>query len=88
MLPEDLELEERTALSQATCAQAIYRLEMGPEHFVRAQRERVTGRAFSAEGKLPILGPQASRLLASAGLFRLTAGVGRRGDRGRRWQAG
>jgi hypothetical protein len=83
----DLYAEEQAALGQATCAQAVYRLEMGPEHFVRAQREKVTGRAFSAEGKLPILGPEASRLLAAAGLFRVTTAVGHRGASSRRWQA-
>lgn len=75
----DLEARERAALSRATCAQAIYRIEMGDEHFVRAQRQRVSGRAFTAEGKLPIVGPQAERELAAGGLFRLTTRVGGRG---------
>lgn len=83
-----LDSVEREALKRATCAQALYRLEMGDEHFVRAQRQKVTGRSFSAEGKLPIVGPGAWRELAAAGsLLNLTASVGdRRTDPGR-WQA-
>lgn len=85
----DLDVQEKAALSRATCAQAVFRVEMGDEHFTRAQRERVTGRAFAAEGKLPILGPQASRELAAAGLFARSTTVGRRrfseADRFRRW---
>lgn len=74
----DLDVQEKAGLSAAACAQAVYRVEMGDEHFTRAQRERVTGRAFAAEGKLPILGPQASRELAAAGLFARTTTLGRR----------
>lgn len=84
----DLDPDEVEGLVAAACAQAVYRVEMGPEHFVRAQRSRVSGRAYSAEGALPIIGPQAARELASAALWRVTATVGRRSrfdpDR---WQA-
>lgn len=88
--PADLDLDERPALSAATCAQAVYRVEMGDEHFVRAQREKVSGRSFSAEGKLPVIGPQAWRELGRAGdLTRLTTSVGGRGHgphrRSSRW---
>lgn len=71
--PADLDAaEQRPALVAAACAQAVYRLEMGDEHFVRAQRQRVQTRAVTAEGRLPILGPEAQRELASAGLFALS----------------
>ena len=69
---------EVPALSRAVCAQALYRIEMGDEHFVRAQRQRVAGRGFSREGKLPIVGPQAFRELQAADLLRLSTSVGRR----------
>lgn len=79
VVPVDLdELTERPSLSAATCAQAIYRIEMGDEHFTRAQRQRVAGRGFSREGKLPILGPQAQRELQAGDLLRLSTSVGRR----------
>lgn len=78
--------DEAEALNRATCAQAVYRLEMGDEHFVRAQRERVTGRNFSAEGKLPIVGPQAYRELAAGGFNRLTTSVGSRRDPDAAWR--
>lgn len=78
MLPSDLDPNEVSALKRATCAQAVYRVEMGDEFFVRAQRERVTGRSFSAEGKLPVLGPEASRELTGGGLHRRTTSTGRR----------
>lgn len=77
----DLSAADVAGLRRATCAQVLYRLEMGDEHFVRAQRERVTGRAFSAEGKLPIVGPQTWRELRSTTLVRRSTQTG--GRRGR-----
>lgn len=74
----DLDAEERPALSRACCAQAVYRVEMGDEHFVRAQRVRTTRLPLILEGKLPIVGPEAARELSAAGLFRLSTSVGGR----------
>lgn len=74
----DLDDTEESSLSRATCAQAIYRIEMGDEHFVRAQRQRVSGRGFTKEGKLPIVGPQATRELVGGNLLQLSTSVGRR----------
>lgn len=68
--------DQADPLKRAVCAQVLYRIEMGPEHFVRAQRERVTGRAFSADGKLPIVGPQAERELLHSDLQQLTTTTG------------
>lgn len=78
VLVPDLDPQPQGALQRAVCAQAIYRIEMGDEHFTRAQRQRVTGRGFSKEGKLPIVGPQAMRELAAGDLLRLSTSVGRR----------
>lgn len=86
LVPTELDREPREGLKRATCAQAVYRLEMGDEHFVRAQRERVTGRGFSAEGKLPIVGPQAWRELSAVGLPRLSTSTAGGGD-DRRFQS-
>lgn len=77
--PADLDPADAAGLARATCAQVLYRLEMGDEFFVRAQRERISGRAFSAEGKLPIVGPQAWRELEITSLVRRTTSTtGRR----------
>lgn len=78
----ELTPDQRAALSRATCAQALYRIEMGDEHFVRAQRERVSGRGFSREGKLPIVGPEVYRELAFTDLQRLSTHTGGRGSMG------
>lgn len=80
----DLEPRQAEALSRATCAQALYRIEMGPQHFVRAQRDKIAGRAFTSEGKLPVVGPEAMRELQHAGVFRLTTTTGERREGGAR----
>lgn len=75
---DDLDAHEQQGLVAATAAQVAYRLEMGPEFFVRAQRESVSSRAVSHKGRLPTLGPQTSRELTAAGLWRLTTSTRRR----------
>lgn len=76
----DLEDQQRTALAAAVCEQAMYRIEMGPEHFVRAQREAVSSRHFSARGKLPIVGPAAMRMLTYTDLLRNTTQTSSRSE--------
>lgn len=71
----DLEPEDVTALSRATCAQAEYRVEMGPAFFRRPQADKVSGPDFSQEGQLPIVGPAAMRELTYSRLLRLTTAV-------------
>lgn len=71
--------EDKAALSRSTCAQALYRIEMGDDFFVRAQREKVSGRNFSADGKLPIVGPGAWRELTYSDLLELTTNTSGRG---------
>ena len=58
------------ALNRATCAQAEYRLVMGPDFFIRAQHNRVRGPDFTTEGQLPYIGPKAMLELDGAGLQR------------------
>lgn len=74
--PAALDPDDVEALNRATCAQVEFRREMGPEHFIRAQRERVTGRSFSAAGKLPMIGPKVWRELRLSTLVDLTTDVG------------
>jgi hypothetical protein len=74
-----LDPEELEGLAAATCAQVVYRLEMGDEFFVRAQRQSVSTRAVSHVGKLPTIGPQTERELAAASLWRLTTSARGRG---------
>lgn len=85
----DLTPAEREGLAQAVSAQVVYRLEMGDEHFVRAQRQRVQTKTVTRDGKLPIIGPQTSRELTAAGLWRLTtSGLSARvGGDPDRWQS-
>lgn len=83
--PAALDAGQAEALASAIAAQVAYRLEMGPEFFVRAQRERVQTRNVSHVGRLPTLGPQTSRELTGGALWHLTSSShGRANDR---WQA-
>lgn len=86
--PAGLDDVERDEVKRACCAQAEYRIEMGQEHFVRAQRYRVSRRGSSTEGKLPIIGPQVWAELRNSTLLRQTTRTGgRRGSRSPGWPA-
>ncbi len=45
------------ALTRATCAQAEYRVAMGPEFFIEDQYGFVAGPDFSRRGELAYIGP-------------------------------
>lgn len=62
------------ALKRATCAQAEYRIEMGPDFFIRAQHDQTSGPDFSTKGKLPFFGPKAQIELRYSGLNRAVGG--------------
>jgi hypothetical protein len=76
--PDELEDDDREKLMRATCAQAEYRVEMGPAFFRRPQFNRVSGPDFQTEGIQPIVGPAAMRELTYSRLLRLTTAVGDR----------
>lgn len=60
-------------ISDATCAQAEYRLQMGYDFFVEDQRESVAGPGGMTEtGKVGRVGPKARAELAGTGLLKLT----------------
>ena len=86
MIPAEHDLEDQDALRDACCAQVEYRHEMGEEHFVRAQRDSVTRTGYSAEGRLPIIGPKVWRELRGSSLVRLTTRTGGRGEREPGWE--
>lgn len=71
--PSTLDYGEDRALTRATCAQALYRLEMGEEFFHRPVSD---GEGFAAPP--PMVGPMAMRELAGSGLLRNTTSVARR----------
>ena len=64
----ELELFEAAALRDATCAQAEYRIAMGPDFFVRAGPKRVEGPDFTEEWDQaqPDIGPRVWIELARA----------------------
>lgn len=70
--PATLTAIEADELKRATCAQVEYRLEQGPEFFVRAQRDRTSRRNVTLEGKLPLIGPKVWTELAGSDLVRPT----------------
>lgn len=53
-------------LTRATCAQAAYRMEMGPEFFVLPQYESVQGPDFSTKGFAPYIAPAVARELSGS----------------------
>jgi hypothetical protein len=63
-------------LSNATCAQAEYRNEMGESFFRRAQWASIKGPDFQTNGKLPTIGPKVIREFIGSDLLQ-------RGARGR-----
>lgn len=73
--PAALQPYQRDALMRATCAQAEYRIEMGPEFFRRAQHEQVTGPQFTTTGKLPRVGPKVMEELSGSGLVQAWGGL-------------
>lgn len=75
-----LDANQKAALTRAVAAQAEYRLEMGEEFFVRAQRARSKGPDFEVEGELPYIGPKVWHELTGSGLLKVTARVGRGRD--------
>lgn len=77
--PATLDDVETDDLKRAACAQVEYRLEMGPEHFVRAQRERVARRGVTLEGRLPAIGPKVWDELAGSTLNWQSTRTGGRG---------
>lgn len=56
--PYLLDGRDTQVLSNATCAQAEYRVEMGEQFFRRAQWASVSGPEFRTTGKLPLIGPK------------------------------
>lgn len=77
-IPDELEADDRAALVRATCAQAEYRVEMGPAFFRRPQFNKTKGPDYETEGQAPIVGPAALRELTYSRLMRLTAATGDR----------
>lgn len=79
--PETLDEADQNTLTAACCAQAEYRLEMGPSFFIRGQHDEVSGPEFSTKGKLGKIGPQTMRELRATQLVKLTTTTtNRRGD--------
>src|SRR6476661_3140803 len=77
-IPDELEDDDREALKRATCAQAEYRVEMGPAFFRRPRFDKTSGPDFETEGQAPIVGPAAMRELTYSRLLRLTTATGDR----------
>lgn len=86
--PDTLSAVESAALTAACCAQAEYRLEMGPSFFIRGQHSEVSGPEFSTKGTLGRIGPQTMNALRKAPqLVRLTTTTSNpRGDLDPTWQ--
>jgi len=86
--PDSLSDTESAALTAACCAQAEYRLEMGPSFFIRGQHSEVSGPEFSTKGTLGRIGPQTMKeLRAAPGLIQLTTTTtNRRGDLDSVWE--
>jgi hypothetical protein len=68
LVPGDLAGWQADALSRATCAQVEYRVVMGPEFFIKAQYDSVSGPDFTTRGELPRVGPQVYVELSETGL--------------------
>jgi hypothetical protein len=79
----DIDINQRLALSRATCAQIEYRNAMGERFFIRPQYDTVRGPDFTTVGRLPMIAPKARRELSQNGLIhtagRAYTGWGRRG---------
>ena len=86
--PDSLSDTESAALTAACCAQAEYRLEMGPSFFIRGQHSEVSGPEFSTKGTLGRIGLQTMKeLRAAPGLIQLTTTTtNRRGDLDSVWE--
>lgn len=56
------------ALTRAVCAQAEYRIAMGPDFFVMPQYDSVTGPDFATVGRAPMIAPKVWRELRGFGL--------------------
>ena len=69
---------DRTALMRATCAQAEYRIQMGPAFFRKAQHASVSGPKFSTSGMLPRIGPKVAEELAAFSRGKASWGLVRR----------
>lgn len=78
LVPGELDAVETDQLNRACCAQTEYRLEMGPEHFIRAQRTRTSRRGTTLEGALPRIGPKVWEELQGSTLLKATTRVGGR----------
>jgi hypothetical protein len=72
--PKQLTSAQLEALNRATCAQAEYRIEKGPDFFIHGQHETTSGPDFSTKGRLPRFGPKAKEELRFSGLNRALGG--------------
>lgn len=72
--PKAIDQYQIEALTRATCAQAEYRIEMGPDFFVKDQHKSVGGPDFSTQGKLSRYGPKMREEVQASGLQRATGG--------------
>jgi len=74
-----LDYAQQQALSRAMIAQILYRLEMGPQFFIRPQYEQVNGPEFQTKGALPRVSPRAKQELSGFNLIRLTTSIANKG---------
>lgn len=65
--PLDLSVLYRGTLTRATCAQAEYRIRMGPKFFATDQYEEVSGPDYTIKGKLSRIAPQVRVELRTGG---------------------
>lgn len=70
-IPADLETNEATALREATCEQALYRIHWG-EQFFMMPNQPVSGGDASTNSKVPKFAPEARAILIDNGMLRLT----------------
>lgn len=75
--PATLDYSQGRALSRATCAQCLYRLEMGEDHFIRPQIA-ASGPEFSQDQPASHIGPATWRELAGSGLLRNMTSIANR----------
>ena len=71
LAPSTLEEWRRRALSNATCAQAYYRIIKGHEFFVEQRPLDPSGPDGSQKGREPFIAPQADQELSYGQLYRL-----------------
>lgn len=74
--PTKLDDHQRLVLSNAACAQALYRQEMGPLWWIRPQLDSTSGPEGSQTGRLSRISPQTLDELIGGGLMRTTGKVG------------